>query len=62
MIRLKAWKDAQGFALEFQDNQLALSNEGLAELIEELQALEELELDDAEDSIFREICVDIEEE
>lgn len=60
MTRIKVWKDDDGYAFEFDDSRLELTEDGMNEFIEELRRLQSTNVDDGE-SIAKEFCVDLED-
>lgn len=62
MVHIRAWKDSAGFALEIPDKHLGLSEDGLLELIEALQELQEHELTDDDDTYAIEFAIDMQED
>jgi hypothetical protein len=60
MTRIKAWRDGDGIALEFDDSRIELSSDGLSEFCSELLRLQEIDVDDGE-TLATEFCVDLED-
>ena len=60
MTRIKAWKDDDGYALEFDDSRIELSLDGLSDFIEELRTIEATDVDSGE-TLATEFCIDLED-
>ena len=57
---MKAWKD-DGYALEFEDSRLELTQDGFSEFIEQFRKLQEADIGDGE-TMATEFCVDLEDD
>ncbi len=60
MVRVKAWGDDEGYALEFDDSRIELTLDGLSEFIESLRKLQAADIDTGE-TLATEFCVDLED-
>ena len=60
MIRVKAWKDDDGYALEFEDSRVELSEDGVNDFCDALRKLQDINVGDGE-TLTSEFWVDLED-
>lgn len=60
MIRIKLWRDSKGYALEFEDSRVELTEWGMTEFIGQLEEIRAKYIGNDE-TLSTEFCLDLED-